>query len=141
MHYVSAVCITSNVCIISGGTSVNFDTDCYFVNESAGTVTLRVRVTNPASQQFSLFITTADGSATEPMDYTRNGGSNDEVIFPARATEATFTIPIINNNIHELTEDFTVRLDPPREGTGSSVTVGTNTTVKIIDDDCEYIHQ
>ena len=140
MHYVSAVCITSNVCIISGGTSVSFDTDCYFVNESAGTVTLRVRVTNPASQQFSLFITTADGSATEPMDYTA-AGQNDGVIFPAGATGATFTIPINNDIIHELTENFTVRLDPPGEGTGSDVTVGTNTTVKIIDDDCECIHQ
>ena len=72
---------------------------------------------------------TSDGTAQAGSDYEARSG---EVIFPARESRATITIPILNDNAPESREQFTVTLTP----TGSAA-VGEQGTaeVVIIDDD------
>ena len=119
---------------------VRFDTDCYNVNESDGTVTLRVVLNNPVSTRLTYFLTFSDGSATAPSDYI-NPGDSAQVTIQAGQTQATFTVTLNNDNIHELIENFTVLLVAPAEGNPADVTLGSPnpTTVKIIDDDGECV--
>lgn len=72
-----------------------------------------------------------------PNDYTAR--INQQLNFPRDTTQFTFTIPIQNDQLHELTEMFQVRLILPAEGGVSNVNLGTPNpaTVQIIDDDCE----
>lgn len=73
--------------------------------------------------------TTSDGTAKAGSDYEAKSG---EVIFPARESRATITIPIIDDNVAENTEQFTVTLSP----TGSTDVGDQQTaTVNIVDDD------
>ena len=120
------------------GSVVRFDTDCYNVNESDGTVTLRVVLNNPVSTRLTYFLTFRDGSATAPSDYI-NPGDSAQVTIQAGQTQATFTVTLNNDDIHELTENFTVLLVAPAEGNPADVSLGipNPTTVKINDDDGE----
>ena len=72
---------------------------------------------------------TSDGSAQAGSDYTAKSG---DVIFLARSSSATITIPIVNDDVPEGTEQFTVTLTPT-----ASASVGDpgTATVNIIDED------
>ena len=69
------------------------------------------------------------------MDYTSGPYT---VIIPAGQTTATFNIPITDDMILEIDEDFMLTIDGPSLPTG--VTRGTPnvTTVTIVDDDRKY---
>ncbi|MGK0189778.1 MAG: hypothetical protein ACI9R3_005596 [Verrucomicrobiales bacterium] len=69
----------------------------------------------------SVFYTPTNGTALGGLDYTASAGT---VTIPAGQQSATITIPILNDNIDELNESFTVRLSNPVRKRDSTVTIG-----------------
>jgi hypothetical protein len=99
------------------------------VEENRGEVVLTLNRSGDVSDEAQVNYATADGTANAGSDYEARSG---EVLFPARESRATITIPIVNDSAPEGTEQFTVTLTP----TGSA-SVGNQGTaeVQIIDDD------
>ena len=99
------------------------------VNEDNGTVTVQVVHDAFAAQDDDITITyqTADGTATQPDDYTATSGT---LTFPAGSrTTRTVTIPIINDADEEDDETFEVEFGTPSVGAFDSG--GAKATVTI----------
>ncbi|WP_443943537.1 Calx-beta domain-containing protein [Pedobacter sp. AW1-32] len=110
------------------------------VNESAGNAVFTVTLTGNVQNAFTVNFTTANGTALSGSDYTATTSS---VTFPANSVSGatqTFNIPIINDDIAELTETFTVTLTSV--GAGSPVTIpnaGATGTATILDNDAASV--
>ncbi len=107
------------------------------VNESAGTATFTVTLNNAVQNAFSVNYSTADGTATAGLDYTATSGTLN---FPANAAVGTvlsFTVPINNDNIAEISETFTATLSGI---TGGVVVISNATaTATITDNDAATV--
>ncbi|MGB8193224.1 MAG: Calx-beta domain-containing protein [Chitinophagaceae bacterium] len=77
------------------------------VNENAGTASLQVCLSAPASNTILYSYATANGTATSGSDYTGGAGT---VTIPAGQTCGTISIPILNDADTEPTENFTVSI-------------------------------
>ncbi|NCS37921.1 MAG: endo-1,3-1,4-beta-glycanase ExsH [Microcystis aeruginosa BS13-10] len=75
---------------------------------------LTVTVDNPNSQQISVNYATEPIDATSNVDYTSQTGT---LIIPANASTATISIPILNDNLNEADEAFTITLSNPVNAT------------------------
>lgn len=97
------------------------------MDENGGQVELTLNRSGDLTSEAQVNYFTSDGSAQAGSDYQAKSG---EVLFPAFESRATITIPIINDNAPESTEQFSVTLTP----TGSA-SVGDQGTanVNIID--------
>ncbi|MFN7658342.1 MAG: beta strand repeat-containing protein, partial [Dolichospermum sp.] len=71
---------------------------------------LTVTVDNPNSQQISVNYATEPIDATSNVDYTSQTGT---LIIPANTSTATISIPILNDNLNEADEAFTITLSNP----------------------------
>ena len=103
------------------------------VNEGNGTVTVQVVHDAFVAQDVDITITyqTADGTATQPDDYTATFGT---LTFPAGSrTTRTVTIPIVNDTDEEEDETFEVEFGAPSVGAFDSG--GAKATVTIEDND------
>ncbi|WP_316801641.1 Calx-beta domain-containing protein [Pedobacter frigidisoli] len=106
------------------------------VVENAGKATFTVTLTGNVQNAFTVNFTTANGTAVAGSDYTATTGS---VTFPAGSVSGatqTFDVPVLNDNIAELTETFTATLTGV--SAGSPVTIpaaGATGTATITDDD------
>lgn len=99
------------------------------VNESAGTAAIQVCIGTAAAQNVTVNLTTSNGTATSPSDYTN---TNTVVTIPAGQTCTTVNIPIANDNIYEGNEAFNVSLSNP----SSNATIsGGSAVVTIIDNE------
>ncbi|CAN5501340.1 hypothetical protein BH18VER1_BH18VER1_07770 [soil metagenome] len=122
-------------------TTFRFNPTDYAVNEGAGTVRLTVealRIGDP-NQVYIVDYVTSDGTATAGEKYRRTSG---RLTFSAGRTKQSFTVPIIDNNGEDGTQDFFVALSNPRSAdseTGESsarIAIGGGTAhVTIIDND------
>ena len=74
--------------------------------------------------------------SSEPDDYI---GREFPVSFPARATKANFSIPIVNDDIFELDENFFLTLEIPQPAANIGVIRGEpfQATITIINDESE----
>ena len=109
--------------------SFRVDSTTVDVNEDDGTVTVQVVHDAFTAQDTDITITyeTADGTATQPDDYTATSGT---LTFPAGSrTTRTVTIPIINDADEEDDETFEVEFGPPSVGAFDSG--GAKATVTI----------
>ena len=98
------------------------------VDENAGTVTLTVTRTGGSDGEVSVDFATANGTATSGEDYTSNSGT---LTFADGETSKTVVITILDDDIDEPNEDFTVGLSNV-----VGATLGNDSaTVTIIDDD------
>ena len=96
---------------IPGVTGISFDSDNVTVNEGDGTLTFDVVLTGNVQGGFTVDYATADGTAEQPSDYTQTIGT---LTFVGNDTEVqTITIPIIDDDVIEFTEDFTATLSGP----------------------------
>ncbi|WP_421939882.1 Calx-beta domain-containing protein [Pedobacter sp.] len=106
------------------------------VNESAGTATFTVTLTGNVQNTFSVNYASANGTALAGSDYTATTGV---VTFPAGSVNGatqTFTVPILNDNIAEPTETFTVNLTGVSAGAAVTIpAVGATGTATINDND------
>jgi hypothetical protein len=97
------------------------------VSESAGTATLTI--TKGRGKSYSIVtVTTVDGTAKAGLDYQ---AVNQSFTLGSTVTSKTFTVPIINDNVFEATEQFTVLL----KSTRFANVVRPQATVTISDDD------
>ncbi|WP_167335410.1 Calx-beta domain-containing protein [Pedobacter kyungheensis] len=107
------------------------------INESAGTATFTVTLNNAVQNEFSVNYSTADGTANAGLDYTATSGTLN---FPANAAAGTilsFTVPINNDNIAEISENFTATLS---DITGGVVVISNATaTATITDNDAATV--
>ncbi len=71
---------------------------------------LTVSLSSPCTQQITVNYTTTPINATANADYTSRTGT---LYIPANTSTATLSIPIINDNINEPDEAFTVNLSNP----------------------------
>ncbi|SDD06044.1 Calx-beta domain-containing protein [Pedobacter soli] len=110
------------------------------VAENGGNATFTVTLSGNVQDAFTVNYSTTNGTAVSGTDYTATSGS---VTFPAGSvsgTTRTFNIPVINDNIAELTETFTVKLNSV--SAGSVVTIpaaGATGTATITDDDAANV--
>ncbi|MBK7030042.1 MAG: tandem-95 repeat protein [Bacteroidales bacterium] len=100
------------------------------VSESAGTATFTVTLTGNVQGGFTIDYATADATAVDPDDYTSTSGT---LTFAGTTTETeTFTVPIINDNIVEITETYLVNLSGI---SNALITFDSQATGTITDDD------
>ena len=108
-----------NAVVVDGqgvGTIVNDDplpslsiNDATVIEGNAGTVNAVFTVTLSAAsgQTVSVNYATADGTATQPADYTNTSGT---LTFAAGTTTQTITVPVIGETVPEANETFFVNL-------------------------------
>jgi Ca2+-binding RTX toxin-like protein len=82
---------------------------------------LTVNLSSLSSKSISVNYTTTPISATANSDYTTQTGT---LTIPANATTGTIFIPILNDNLNEADEAFTVTLSNPVNATLSNDSVG-----------------
>lgn len=84
------------------------------VNEGAGTATFTVTLTNAAKMPVTVDYASADGTAKAGLDYSVVAGT---LTFDPGQTSKTITVPILNDNVYEGAETFTVNLSAPTNAT------------------------
>jgi Calx-beta domain len=97
--------------------TLEFDSELYTVNEGAGTVTLTVIKTGPATGPISVHYATENrvelSFATPGSDYTPTSG---DLTFAPNETSKQFTVPILEDTTYEDAEVFRVILSNPTGG-------------------------
>lgn len=96
--------------------------------EARGQATFTVTLSALTRKTVSVTYTTENGSALAPGDFTATTGV---LIIPAGVQTATFTIPVINDDIDENNEGFEVLLSSPVNATLDN----SDAAAAIIDDD------
>ena len=104
------------------------------VSESAGNAHVVVRLNRTAPTDVSVRVSTTDGSAGSPADYT---SVNQVITIPAGQTQATVAIQIVNDSLDENDETFTVILSNA-VGAGIDPVAGS-AVVTIRDDDGQVV--
>ena len=109
---------------------IGFDSTSYSVNEDAGTVVLTVKLlSGTLTETVVVSYETMDGSASAGSDYTNMSGV---LTLSPGDTEETIMVPIVNDDLFENDEMFTVVLS----GTPAGVTLDPDVaTVTIKDND------
>jgi len=101
------------------------------VGESAGTVTMKVKLSAASSETITVQYDTVAGTAEADTDYEAKSAT---LVFAPDEIEKTITINIVGDAIEELEETFTVDLSSPT-GNASLSTSAWQCVVTIIDDD------
>jgi VCBS repeat-containing protein len=111
----------------------SFSAPTYSVGEGGGLVTITVTrtITGTGSNPTKVSYAIADGTATAGSDYTAVTGN---VNFGNNQTSKTFTVPILEDNLVEGDETFSVSLAPVNAGDSVDPTLGS-ATVTIVDND------
>jgi hypothetical protein len=114
------------------GNQADFSIDDVTVNESDGTATLTVTLSQIPSEQKTVDYSTLNSTAQAGSDYTSDSGT---LTFPANSsTTQTVTITIVDDTIVEADEVFIVQLSNPTGGSGITDNEGT---VTILDNDTQ----
>lgn len=100
------------------------------LNEDEGPATFTVTLSNVSTRTVNASYSTANGSATAPGDYTAQ--SNQTVSFAPGETQKTITVPVIDDNVVEQTETFSVVLTNP---TGGAILTDATAQGSILDDE------
>jgi hypothetical protein len=110
--------------------TIGFSVASYKASETAGSATITVKRTGGVASNVTVEYATSDGTAQDGVNYRAQSGT---LIFEARATLKSFTIPILDT--HSPAGDLTVNLGL-RDATGGA-TLGTNHTavLTILSDD------
>jgi hypothetical protein len=111
-----------------------FGSTSYLVDENAGTITIPVYRFGGSAGAVSVDYNSNDGSAQNGSDYTNGSGTLN---FADGVQTANLVITIVNDNVAELPENFTVALSNPTNGAilNNTATPRTTATVNINDDD------
>lgn len=107
-----------------------FSSATYHVGEADGTATLTVTLdtANPYADM-TLTYAASDDSAQADSDYNATSGM---LTIPAGETLATFSVPIMNDQLAEGDETVAVTLSDPR---GAALAAPSSATLTIVDDD------
>ena len=103
-------------------------------NEADGTVAVTVSRTGDLSEAVAVSFTVSDGTATAGFDYT--APAETTITIPASAASASIVVPIVQDDMEEPSEAFTVAITGAVPQGTASATIGASTaTVTIADDD------
>jgi len=103
----------------AGGSSLS-------TGEGSGSATLQLHLDSSSNSTITVTYATSDGTATAGQDYTTSNGT---VTFAPHQTQASFSVPIIDDTLDEDAETFTCTLSNPINATlgiPSVVTVTIN---------------
>ena len=108
----------------------NYSVTNFYVAENAGSAVVTIIRTNGHSGVVQVNFATSNGSALAGIDYVSTNGT---LTFPDGVTVASFTVPIIDNNVVQNPRSFNVTLSNPQGG----ATIGPVATepVTILDND------
>lgn len=129
---IGAVLLTASnavVTILEDDSALSLSTNAVSVNENVASATLTVRRTGGTNTTVTVDFATADGAATNAVDYTATNGT---LSFGPGVTTRTITVPLINDSDVDGDNDFTVTLSNP---SAASIGATTNATVTIRDND------
>jgi hypothetical protein len=90
--------------------SINFDVSSVTVDEEATAVSVTLTLSNPSTSIITVDVTSSDGSAAAGSDYT---AVSETITFMPLETTATVTVPILDDNVGESAETFTLILSSP----------------------------
>jgi hypothetical protein len=93
--------------------------------ENAGNANFTVTLSNPSASTVRATYSTTDGSATSPSDFTAQSAKT--VSFAPGEISKQISIPVVNDNNPEQTEQFTVNLSSPTGGATLGDSHGTGT--------------
>lgn len=94
--------------------------------EKSGSATVTVTLVGAPTTPVTVAYTTADGTATQPADYTKTSGT---LTFAVGDTTKTIAIPIASDSLIEGSETFVVKLSSPT----NAVLAQSQATVTILD--------
>lgn len=114
----------------SSASSIQFNATGYVAGEGSGSVTVSVTRIGNTSNAATINYATANGTATQPADYTNASGS---LQFAAGETVKTFVVPIIDDGTVERTESINLVLSSP--GSGAMEGSPFTSTITVLDDD------
>ncbi|WP_413699249.1 Calx-beta domain-containing protein [Psychromonas sp. KJ10-10] len=97
------------------------------VNEDAGTITFTVSLSNPSASAVSVDYVTTSGTATIGTDVQNDSGT---LTFAVGETSKTITLSVNDDDIYEISENFTIDLSSP-----VNATIADNQGVGIINDE------
>ena len=115
-----------------GDVTVSFAATRYQASEGDRVLDFAVRLSAATLQEVTVQYATVTGTATAGMDYAARTGI---LTFPAATTEQTIRVPIIDDNVVEEEETFTVSL---RRAFNAKIEVGKATGV-IADNDLRVV--
>ena len=103
-----------------------------------GTITFAVSLTNPADHNVTVAYHLVNGTAVAGSDFSDAGGGTVTIL--AGQTSANITVNVLNDNVFESPEAFTVKLDSATydQGGANQTALGISTdtgTGNIVDDD------
>ncbi|NBT41666.1 MAG: hypothetical protein EBT20_14575, partial [Alphaproteobacteria bacterium] len=99
------------------------------VTEGAGSVSVTVSLSNSYGQEISVSYATADGTAVSGLDYETQSGN---LVFAPNETSKSFSVPIIDNEVYEEAETFSVNIGLVGESLG---TIANGSATVTINDD------
>ena len=115
----------------TGQPTVELGVGAVSVVETAGSLTVGVRLSAASEQTVTVEYETADATATAGSDYTA-AAADSVLTFTAGTTVGTIEVTIADDKVDEEDETFTVRLrDPVNATLGAAATA----TATIVDDD------
>ena len=104
--------------------SVSFGSSYYYVQESAGTAAITVKLSGPSSQVVTVAYATSDGTAIAGSDYTAASGM---FTFAPGETTKTFNVTILADGVAEPSETIKLALSNP-----ANASLGTATATLTI---------
>ena len=128
--------LEQTVTIVDNDVKLGFSETTYSVSESAGGVTITLDIAGQLTEDVTLNYEIASRTASETEDYV--APLTREVPLSAGATIATLFVEIVNDDLYENADRFSVRLVEPDGGLPFGielVTAYTETVVTIINDD------
>lgn len=122
----------------SNNPEISFQTTTFNIDEDGGSITLQVNIANANSNSTSVdVVTLVSGTATETDDYTFS--SPHTITFPANSKDSiVITIPIIDDNIAEGTENIWFTFD--NSNNGAVYGVDDSVEVTIVDNDYRKVN-
>ena len=121
---------TATTIVGSPGGDLFFRSASYFQDEGRGSVVLTVSRTNGVVGAISCDYETVDGTATAGNDYVASSGT---LVLSNGVTNASWTVALLNDDVSESDETFSVRLFNPAGG--AALAAPSNATISVRDDD------
>ena len=122
--------------VIDDDAELGFSATTYSASEGAGGVTITLDIAGRLTEDVTLNYEIASGTASETEDYV--APLTREIPLSSGATRATLFVEIVNDDLYENADMFSVRLVEPDGGLPFGielVTAYTETVVTIINDD------
>ena len=98
--------------------------------DEGGNAGFMVSLSAPVASELAVVWSTVDGTAEAPGDYMMEDSGT--VVFAAHTTTQSFNVAVVDDNLSELAENFTVRLGAAMGSLAGRVTVDMNPVVVTI---------